>query len=69
MKQESRLTPNKDDYKMRCTLGVCKNRNMNPRSMQRQLKYSFIKPLFESKNVNNITFHYLQQLVHIYNNI
>ena len=40
-----------------------------PKGKQRQLKSSFIKTLFESKNVKNITFHYLQQLVDIYNNI
>ena len=39
-----------------------------PKSKQRQLKSSFIETLFESKNVQNITFHCLQQLDHIYNN-
>ena len=33
-----------------------------PRSRQRQRKYSFLKTLFESKNVKNITFHCLQGL-------
>ena len=42
---------------------------INPKGRQRQLKSSFIKTLFESKNVKNITFYCLQQLVHIYNNI
>ena len=36
---------------------------INPKSRQRQLKSSFIKTLFEGKNVKNITFHCLQQLV------
>ena len=38
-------------------------KNVNPKSRQRKLKSSFIKTLFESKNVKN-TFHCLQQLVH-----
>ena len=33
---------------------------INPKDRQRQLKSSFIKTLFESKNVKNITFHCLQ---------
>ena len=40
---------------------------INPKSRQRQLKSYFIKTLFESKK--NITFHCLQQLVHIYDSI
>ena len=35
---------------------------------QRHLKSSLIKTLFESKNVKNINFYCLQQLVHIYVN-
>ena len=46
---------------------LCKYKYINPKSRQRQLKSSFIKTLFESKNVKIITFHCLQQLVHIYN--
>ena len=46
---------------------VCVYIYINPKSRQRQLKSYFIKTLFESKK--NITFHCLQQLVHIYDSI
>ena len=47
---------------------LCKYKYINPKGKQRQLKSSFIETLFECKNVQNITFHRLQQLPHIYNN-
>ena len=46
---------------------LCMCKYINPKCRQKQLKSSFIETLFESKNVKNITFHNLQQLVHICN--
>ena len=48
---------------------LCKYKNINPRSRQRQLKSSFVKTLFESKNAKNIIYNIIiLYIIFIYNN-